>query len=51
MTSFALAAQTREHAGIVFAKQQTGIGKIILGVVLIWEILEPVDMVGRIEFL
>jgi predicted nuclease of predicted toxin-antitoxin system len=30
-----------QHAGIVYAAQQTPTGKIISGLLLIWEVLEP----------
>src|SRR5689334_99523 len=41
-----LAASGVEHAGIVFCQQQRrSIGDIIRGLVLVWERLEPADMV------
>jgi len=40
------------HLGIVYCSQQTkSIGQIIQGLVLIWELLEPEEMFGRIEYL
>jgi predicted nuclease of predicted toxin-antitoxin system len=40
------------HSGIVYCKKDTrSIGEMIRGLVLIWEIYEPEEMVGRIEFL
>lgn len=39
------------HTGIVYAHQQTPIGHIISGLVLIYQILEPEDMQNHIEFL
>ncbi len=40
------------HAGIVYCSQgNKSIGEIIRGLVLIWELLEPNDMLGRVEFL
>ncbi len=40
------------HAGIVYCSQgNKSIGEIIRGLVLIWELLEPLDMFGRVEFL
>jgi predicted nuclease of predicted toxin-antitoxin system len=40
------------HAGIVFCSQGSkSIGEIIRGLVLIWELLEPTDMFGKVEFL
>jgi Domain of unknown function (DUF5615) len=41
-----------EHAGIAFCEQNARtIGQIIEGLVLIYEVLEPRDMVGRVEYL
>jgi predicted nuclease of predicted toxin-antitoxin system len=41
-----------EHAGIAFYRQQErSIGDLIRGLELIWEILEPEEMRGRVEFL
>jgi predicted nuclease of predicted toxin-antitoxin system len=41
-----------EHAGIVYCHQQSrSVGEIIRGLVVIWEVLDPEDMRGRIEFL
>jgi hypothetical protein len=41
-----------EHRGIAFCYQQTrSIGQIIAGLLLIWEVYEPGEMVGRVEFL
>jgi hypothetical protein len=40
------------HAGIVYCHQQSrSVGEIIRGLVVIWEILDPEDMRGRVEFL
>jgi predicted nuclease of predicted toxin-antitoxin system len=40
------------HAGIVYCDKDTrSIGEIIQGLVLIWEVLEPEEMVNRVEFL
>jgi len=47
-----LAASGVEHAGIVFCQQRRrSIGDIIRGLVLVWERLEPADMVGRVRYL
>jgi predicted nuclease of predicted toxin-antitoxin system len=47
-----LNAAGMQHRGIVFSAQQTrSIGQIIAGLLLIWEIYEPEDMVNRIEFI
>ena len=41
-----------EHRGIAFCDQQRrGIGQIIAGLLLIWEVYEPEEMENRIEFL
>jgi predicted nuclease of predicted toxin-antitoxin system len=40
------------HAGLAYCHQQTrGIGEIITGLVLIWEVFEPEDMANRVEYL
>ena len=40
------------HCGIVYCSQGSkSIGEIIRGLILIYELLEPVDMLGRVEFL
>jgi hypothetical protein len=40
------------HAGIAFCKQQAlSLGEVIAFLALMWEIYEPEDMVGRVEFL
>jgi predicted nuclease of predicted toxin-antitoxin system len=40
------------HASIVYRRQSTrSIGEILRGLVLIWELLEPEEMFGRVEFL
>jgi predicted nuclease of predicted toxin-antitoxin system len=40
------------HAGIAYCRQGSrSIGEIIRGLILIWELLEPEEMVGRVEFL
>ncbi len=45
-----LAADT-EHAGIFYSSQQSTIGSIIRGLMLIYEVLEPEDMHNQVEFL
>jgi len=41
-----------EHAGIVYSRQRIGsIGEILSGLILIWELVEPEEMIGRVEFL
>jgi hypothetical protein len=47
-----LAARGVRHAGIAYRHQQTGsIGEIINALVLIWEVLEPQEMLDRVEYL
>lgn len=46
-----LHAFERQHAGIVYAPQQTAIGEIIRGLMLVSEVLEPDEMEGHVEFL
>lgn len=41
-----------EHLGIAFcAKDTKSIGEIIQWLVLIWEVYEPNEMIGRVEYL
>ena len=46
-----LAAQRHSHAGIVYAPQQTSVGHIIRGLMLIHHVLSAEEMMGMIEFL
>lgn len=40
------------HYGIVYSYQgNKSIGEIIKGLILIWELLEPSEMVGKVEFI
>ena len=40
------------HYGIVYSCQgYKSIGEIIKGLILIWELLEPSDMLGKVEFI
>ena len=40
------------HRGIVYCSQgKNSIGEIIKGWILIWELLEPNDMLGKVEFI
>ena len=40
------------HCGIVYSCQgNKSIGEIIKGLILIWELLEPSDMIGKVEFI
>jgi uncharacterized protein with PIN domain len=46
-----LHAKGLSHAGIVYAHQQTPIGDVIRGLMLIYQVLEPRDMHSHVEFL
>ena len=46
-----LHAAGREHAGIAYAFQGTSTGQIIRGLMLIYQVLDPADMVGHVEYL
>ena len=39
------------HRGIVYAPQHTPIGRIVRGLMLIYDVLEAEDMVSHVEFL
>ncbi|WP_026098366.1 DUF5615 family PIN-like protein [Kamptonema formosum] len=40
------------HAGIAYCiKESRSTGEIIRGLILIWEVLEPEEMQGRLEYL
>jgi hypothetical protein len=39
------------HSGIAYARQQTPIGNIVRGLMLIYQVLEPEDMLNHVEFL
>jgi predicted nuclease of predicted toxin-antitoxin system len=48
----ALAARGASHAGIAYCHQQSrSIGAIIDALVLIWEVYEPEEMAGRVEYI
>lgn len=46
-----LHASSVPHTGIVYAHQRTPIGVIIQGLLLIYEVLEPQEMVNHVEFI
>lgn len=46
-----LHASERHHAGIVYAHQQTAVGEMIRGLMLVFELLESDEMEGHVEFL
>ena len=46
-----LHAQGIEHCGIVYAPQQTPIGTIVSGLMLVFQVLTPDEMRNHVEFL
>ena len=47
-----LAAAGVEHVGVTFCQQRKrSVGDIVRGLVLMWERLEPHDMLGRVKYL
>ena len=46
-----LAVTVTNHAGVAYASRETPIGGIINGLMLIHGVLEPVEMVGRVEYI
>lgn len=48
----AIHASGTPHPGVVYCKKDTrGIGEMIRGLTLIWEIYDPDEMTGRVEYL
>jgi uncharacterized protein with PIN domain len=47
----ALHAAGVEHAGIVYAPQGTPVGKIIRGLMLIHQVMDPAEMRAHVEYL
>jgi predicted nuclease of predicted toxin-antitoxin system len=46
-----LNASGTPHAGIAYCHQQTrSIGEIIDGLVLLWEVYDPAELAGRVEY-
>ena len=46
------ASQGMTHAALTYCRQNTrSIGYIVRALLLVWEVYEPSEMVGRIEFL
>ncbi len=41
----------QNHCGIVYAHQQRPVGYIVKGLMLIYEVLSPTEMIGQVEFL
>ena len=39
------------HSGVVYTHQGASVGEIIRGLMLIWEILEPAEMVDHVEYI
>lgn len=46
-----LHAKGVDHAGIVYVPQQTPIGYMVRGLMLIYQVLEPEEMRNHVEFL
>jgi predicted nuclease of predicted toxin-antitoxin system len=46
-----LHARGQTHAGIVYARQQTAVGYIVRGLMLIYQVLSAEEMINHIEFL
>jgi predicted nuclease of predicted toxin-antitoxin system len=46
-----LHAAGSDHTGVVYVRQQTPVGYILRGLMLIYEVLEAEDMKNRVEFL
>jgi len=47
-----IASQTSEHFGIVYYQPGTrSIGEIIKSIILIYEVLQPCDMYGSVEYI
>ena len=46
-----LHAAGHSHSGIVYSSQQTPIGQIVAGLMLIFELMTPDDMAGHVEFI
>lgn len=46
-----LHVEGHEHTGIVFAPQQTPIGQIVGGLMLVFDLMSPAEMKDHVEFL
>ena len=46
-----LAATGAEHVGIVYAPQHTAVGVTVRGLMLIYQVLDAEEMIGKIEYL
>ncbi len=46
-----LHAQGASHSGIVYARQQTPVGDIVRGLMLIYQVLDASEMQNHVEFL
>lgn len=44
-------ASGHPHRGVVYAPQHTPAGIIVRGLMLIYDVLRPEEMIGRVEFL
>ena len=41
----------KKHEGIIFVRQETSVGEIIRGMMLVYQLLEKEEMLGQIEYL
>ena len=46
-----LHSQEFPHTGIVYTHQSSSISKMIRGLMLIYEVLDPEDMIGHLEYI
>lgn len=46
-----LAASGARHAGIVYARQQTTVGDIMRGLMLVYQVMEAGEMLDHVEYL
>ena len=46
-----LHAERLSHSGIAFAPQHTPVGEIVRGLMLLYDLLNPDEMLNRVEFL
>ena len=46
-----LHAAGTKHGGIVFVLQETSVGEIIRGLMLVYQLFEKEEMLGQIEYL
>ena len=46
-----LASSGVRHAGIVYAPQQTSVGDVVRGLMLIYQVMEAAEMLDHVEYL